>query len=190
MTKLSDIKNREDFGLLLNGLGLLGEGAEIGVFHGSFSQMILNQWNGAKLWLVDAWQNQPEAEYDDGLNRMYDLSEGYEITKSRVKSYRDRVGLIRKFSVEAAQDFKDWALDFAYIDANHSYDAVKADIEAWWPKVKPGGLLCGHDYGMGPGLHDVSKLEKGLVTAVLEFAIHNSLSIHGDRDSWYIQKPL
>jgi hypothetical protein len=37
-------------------------------------------------------------------------------------------------------------LDFIYIDANHAYDFVKEDIECWYPKVKPGGWVMGHDY--------------------------------------------
>jgi predicted O-methyltransferase YrrM len=53
---------------------------------------------------------------------------------------------LRKPSVEAALDFKDESQDFVFIDADHSYEAVKADIEAWYPKVRPGGMLAGHDY--------------------------------------------
>lgn len=40
----------------------------------------------------------------------------------------------------------DGPVDFVYIDAAHDYESVKADIAAWWPKVKPGGILAGHDY--------------------------------------------
>jgi hypothetical protein len=42
--------------------------------------------------------------------------------------------------------FEDNSLDFVYIDANHTYEGVKEDIKYWYPKVKPGGLLLGHDY--------------------------------------------
>lgn len=44
--------------------------------------------------------------------------------------------------------------DFVFIDANHTYDDVRADILAWLPKVKPGGILAGHDYSpeMFPGV--------------------------------------
>ncbi len=45
----------------------------------------------------------------------------------------------------AAGDFADGSLDAVFIDADHHEDAVKADIEAWWPKVKRGGILAGHD---------------------------------------------
>ena len=53
---------------------------------------------------------------------------------------------IRLPSTKAARCFDDGELDFVFIDAEHSYEAVKADIEAWWRKLRRGGLLIGHDY--------------------------------------------
>jgi predicted O-methyltransferase YrrM len=58
----------------------------------------------------------------------------------------------RCLSLAAADDFTDGSLDFVFIDATHTYDAVSRDIAAWWPKVKPGGLLAGHDYIHFPGV--------------------------------------
>ena len=54
--------------------------------------------------------------------------------------------------MEAVNNFKDNILDFVYIDADHRYEAVKADILAWLPKVKKNGWLCGHDYGEKDGV--------------------------------------
>ena len=53
---------------------------------------------------------------------------------------------IKKTSIEAAKDFEDSSLDAVYIDAEHDEVSVREDIKAWRPKIKPGGLLCGHDY--------------------------------------------
>jgi hypothetical protein len=54
-------------------------------------------------------------------------------------------------SWEMASNFKDASLDFCFIDANHKYECVSKDIDAWRPKVKPGGIFAGHDYTDWPG---------------------------------------
>ncbi len=51
-------------------------------------------------------------------------------------------------SAETAKKFDDNSLDAVYIDAGHDYQEVLGDIVAWLPKVKPGGVLCGDDYGI------------------------------------------
>ena len=63
-------------------------------------------------------------------------------------------------SVEASKRYADASLDFCFIDANHEYGAVAADIDAWRPKVKPGGIIAGHDYCEWPGF--------GVIQAVTE----------------------
>ena len=62
-----------------------------------------------------------------------------------------RVTQLRLSSLEAARRFNDSSLDLVYLDAGHSFEAVRNDIRAWLPKVKPGGLIAGDDYWWGGG---------------------------------------
>jgi len=70
------------------------------------------------------------------------------------KEFGDRFEAIELPSLEAVKKFKDRSLDMVYIDALHTYDAVKADIYAWSKKLHGGSILSGHDYnhGQNPGV--------------------------------------
>jgi hypothetical protein len=72
-----------------------------------------------------------------------------------------RVCPVRLSSLEAAGVFQAIGyagFDMVFIDAAHDYENVKADIQAWKPLVKPGGLLCGHDWGHPPIVQAVGEL--------------------------------
>lgn len=90
---------------------------------------------------------------------------------------RDRITLHHKESTLAAQEFDDASVRFVYLDGSHNYEDVLADIEAWLPKVKAGGILAGHDYNQP----EVAK-------AVIEmfghdFEVHQSSWIHGVKEN-------
>lgn len=70
----------------------------------------------------------------------------YAEAMERTKFAADRRIVLIGDSVECADQVPDKSLDFVFVDANHYYPHVKLDIEAWLPKLKPSGLMCGHDY--------------------------------------------
>jgi hypothetical protein len=88
-------------------------------------------------------------------------------------------------SPRAAAHFADDSLDFAFIDGNHLYKHVRADIYAWWPKIKSGGLLTGHDYGIDLDAENIW----GVQRAVDEFAdgIDRDVAV-GEDGVWWIRK--
>jgi cephalosporin hydroxylase len=53
---------------------------------------------------------------------------------------------VREWSAKAAERYIDGSLNFVFLDAGHEYEDILADIQAWLPKVKPGGFIGGHDF--------------------------------------------
>ena len=121
-----------------------GIGVEIGTFKGEYSKEILQRWDGT-LFMVDVW-NELGDEYIDSSNHKNFEGGVYGQCMQNIKGFDDRAIMIRAKSEIASTFFEDNSLDFIYIDANHSYDFVKQDIKLWYPKVKKGGLVMGHDY--------------------------------------------
>jgi hypothetical protein len=117
---------------------------EIGVNKGEFSKIILSNWNGT-LHMCDPWK------YIDGYLDIANVDDTsfeniYQEAKNNVYHFKDRAKIIRDFSINASKSFNDNSLDLVYIDADHSYNGCLLDIQTWFPKVKSGGLICGHDY--------------------------------------------
>lgn len=139
------IKTREQFPDLLNKLNLTGLGVEIGVQKGLYSAHLLKHWKGEKLYMIDVWRQFPgsfRADNPDPKTQGQHLLETFQ----NVYFYYDRATIIREFSVNASRFFPDNHFDFIYIDAAHDYQNVTEDLESWWPKLKPGGIIAGHDY--------------------------------------------
>ena len=134
------LSNRRELGNLFNELGLLGNGIEVGVYKADHAENLLSIWKGNKLYLVDAWQPIPDKKVN-----WSDFDEAYQITKNKLGS-NPRVKIIKELSADAVKLFPNNFFDFVYIDADHTYDGVMADIESWRHKIKSGGILCGHDY--------------------------------------------
>jgi predicted O-methyltransferase YrrM len=112
--------------------------AEIGVFSGEGTRQFLARVG--KIYCVDSW----EGRYDLGdLASDSDMKEA-EAEFDRIKD--PRAVKVKKTSAAAASLVPN-DLDFVYIDADHRYDSVVADLRLWLPKIETGGLIGGHDYG-------------------------------------------
>jgi len=147
-------QNRNELGTWLNEHDLLGTGVEVGVAFGGYSRIILDKWKGKRLFLVDPWEKQDDAVYREQTNKDDKFADWY-INAQRLAEQDSRVTLLKMLSVEGAKKFADGFLDVCYLDGNHSYEAVIDDLKAWWPKVRNGGLLGGHDWlnKMDEGYH-------------------------------------
>lgn len=119
-------------------------GVEIGVFKGEFSKNILERWNGT-LYLIDPWRELSDTEYLDSSNHK-NHQDAFAQTMESIKGYESRAFMLRGLGEEIVHLFQDNSLDYIYIDGNHDYDHVLQDLNLWWPKLKQGGLMAGHDY--------------------------------------------
>jgi hypothetical protein len=142
---------------------------EIGVFKGEFSRTILEKLKPTELHLIDRFEGVECSGDKDGNNIVWaDLAIEYERLKQLYKEDRS-IYLHKGLSYEVLEKFEDNYFDLIYIDGDHSYEGVKADLKISRAKVKNGGLICGHDY--------VSPRFEGVVRAVDEFCDEYSFQI-------------
>lgn len=123
-----NIETRNDFGKLCEKHKETGVGAEIGVQYGVFSKQIAQFYSG-KIICVDLWGD--ESIYAEAKANLANA---------------DKFKLYRADSLTIAEFVPDGTLDWVYIDANHHYRELLADIDAWYAKVRPCGIVAGHDY--------------------------------------------
>ncbi len=120
-------------------------GAEVGVEKGYYSEILCKSNPKLHLYSIDPWSASAYEPGVDGIPNEQEVFErNYEEAKKRLAPYNCTI--IRKPSLEAAKDFSENSLDFVYIDANHDFVNVTNDIDTWKRKVRPGGILAGHDY--------------------------------------------
>jgi predicted O-methyltransferase YrrM len=115
---------------------------EVGCYKGcSLSYLIVEMVNAKKSFDIVAVDACPWPDIEPDFYKHMKPLEGY---------YRTLFG---GDSFDRAKDFKDESIDFVFIDANHTYEYVKRDIEAYLPKMKKGSIMAGHDYNMShPGV--------------------------------------
>lgn len=126
--------------------------AELGVWMGIQAGHLLLMMPRLEWWGVDTWRKPADgSSYAESGAEIADkddaeFNKALHSTVHITRPFIDRTHIVRKDTVEAAKDFEDGFFDIVFIDADHSYEGCKRDILAWRSKVRPGGLLCGHDY--------------------------------------------
>ena len=118
-----------------------GTGAEIGVLYGDTSFHLLNEIPSLNLYSVD-----PYLPYDEPDRTAEHMAKYEADARRRLSQFGARSIMMKCTSVEAAPVITDESLDFVFIDAQHTYEACKEDIDTWFAKVRPGGFITGHDY--------------------------------------------
>ena len=174
-------------------------GAEIGTDQGEYAELLAKVIPGLRLYCIDPWKAEAyvPGEQPEGKEPQEYFDKRYEDTLNRLKPYLDENIMIkRKTSIEALEDIKDNSLDFVYIDGNHDFLNVTLDIHHWLKKVKPGGILAGHDYVRYPSrkFNHVQKVVNAYTTAyhLLPVFLVTPTNEGMRRDrfrSWFLVKP-
>lgn len=138
---------------------------------------IINSGKNVRFDCVDTWEGSTEHKLSS-----IDSKENLYITfLKNTEPLRDIINHIRTTSVLASTLYKDESLDFVFIDASHDYEDVKKDIQSWYPKIKRGGIIAGHDY---------SPAWAGVVNAVDEFFVKGKeINFFTTGSCWVHKKP-
>ena len=140
-------------------------GVEVGTDHGQYAQQLCEGIPGLHLTCVDPW-----VAYTEGkeVHTQEEVDQIYREAVDRLRPYN--VDTDPRTSMQAVESIEDNSLDFVFIDGNHSYEFVKEDIREWYKKVKPGGIIAGHDYKIDP------ENDYGVIEAVGEYVKENNIS--------------
>lgn len=183
------VNHRCDIPKLLNTLGLDGTGAEVGVKNADYSAYVLHHSKLSVLYSIDFW-NHPKSSILDNLT-------AYSQATLRLFKYPDRSAILRMDHKKAAKLIEDGSLDFVYYDIGFNFDTVKDGIDTWWPKVKRGGLFCGHIFNqivLEDGSQKPTTAAKDALDAFLEdtgMNVHITTEVPGrGTNSWIIRKPI
>lgn len=118
------------------------KGVEVGVKKGKFSEVLCQANSNLRLKCIDPWMGYDE---NNSLKLTQDQADKiYKEAQKRLKPFNAE--LIRKTSMEGVLDIEDNSLDFVFIDGEHTFDFIMQDVIAWNHKVRPGGIVSGHDY--------------------------------------------
>lgn len=115
---------------------------------------MINQNKQFCTFCIDTWKGSEEHTHMECIN----ANSLYDIFLKNTEPVKDNFSRIRMPSVQAAAFFPKQSITVAFIDAAHDYESVKADILAWLPKIRKGGLLIGHDYlheGVKTAVHEI-----------------------------------
>ena len=124
-------------------------GAEIGVWKGDFSAFLFKHMKPKKLHLIDPWKFIPDYTwewYGGTIARsQQDMDNIFNLVWHKF-SRDPKIEIHRLLAADASSLFEDEYFDWVYIDGDHLYEFVLADLNNYFPKVKTGGLIIGDDF--------------------------------------------
>lgn len=140
----------------------------------------LNSGKNIQIFAVDTWLGTPgiSDHYNDAHVQQGNL---FDLFQNNIKDLKNVIPL-RMTSEQASKVFANQSVHAVFIDADHSYESVKKDIELWYPKVTPGGIISGHDCAYPPEQNSVSR-------AVHEMFSSNQVKMY-PANAWRVLKGI
>lgn len=117
---------------------------EIGVLGGQHAEKMLENLNIKKLYLIDSYEKYEDYKEDNSYNK---LIKSEKEARNRLKKYREKIIWIKEYSNDCIKKIPN-GIDFLYIDGNHYSPYIDNDIKNYYPKVREGGIISGHDYAL------------------------------------------
>ncbi len=130
---------------------------EVGAWFGKSTNHLASKINESgkniNLTVVDTWKGTDDEESHQNIVNAFSGDIFYEFIENTVLSNNyGNFNIIKDSSRNASKIFANNSIDYIMLDAGHSYDALRDDINSWYPKVKPGGYISGDDYTVFDGV--------------------------------------
>ena len=179
---------REAIKFAKNHLGEVNTIVEVGIGAGHNARTMLEHLDPKRFYLVD------------GFWRNFDSFKDYKCTPEEIYANHDlclrlcentlskdhRYRLINAISIEAVNEVPN-ELDLVYIDANHLEHAVLEDIKVWYPKIRKGGVLCGHDW-YAEGVERAVKLSFDFFDTQIPSELRHDRGYGAEGSDWWLIK--
>jgi len=151
---------------------------EVGVWKGMsacfMAVEIINSGKNIKFDCVDTW-DYVETSIEIDKSQFENL---FDVFLNNIEPVKNTINIVKSISWDASKNYQDNSLDFIFIDAGHDYESVSKDLKSWYPKVKLGGVIAGHDY------HDNGTCK--VFSAVNDYITNNKIvEING---CWLVEK--
>ncbi|MBW4611969.1 MAG: class I SAM-dependent methyltransferase [Desmonostoc vinosum HA7617-LM4] len=163
-----------------------GIGAELGVFKGHLSPILLESTNAKKLHLIDPWYTlKPHWLWANGNQSTVDGL--IKVLRSFKEELEDgRIVVHVGDDLQVLPTFPDKYFDWVYIDTSHAYEQTKQELQILASKVKDDGVIAGDDWRPNP-----SHRHHGVYKAVNEFIVSKKYEIIYSNEhnvQWAIKK--
>lgn len=149
---------------------------------------IENSGKAIEFVCVDPWTDGGPDLRNTEYYKKLGVHEVYDIFLRNIAPVQHRIKVMRMTSVDASRFMTDGSVDYLMLDGDHSYEAVKADIQAWLPKMKPGGIISGDDYTW-PGVETAVRecFRATQVNTVINNGKRRKASYKMDSSYWWVQ---